>query len=230
MSDDENTITVLDLTEDETNNILDLNYSRSDIHESVTPSSPRPDTSNDTDSIEESINLTIDDDYDPDMSPAVIGFILAQIVRNFQKVLTKHENTSNINLLHQFAESFEALLMANERYSKLLSMLSDKDKIDIQKVIERQERVFMKKHKEILAAKDELYRTQELLAVHTAKIDCKKELMECTICYNEEKDTVLIPCSHTFCRDCVQQMMAHGGKCAVCRGKFKTYCKVRLTT
>ena len=54
--------------------------------------------------------------------------------------------------------------------------------------------------------------------------------MECTICYNEEKDTVLIPCSHTFCRDCVEQMMAHGGKCAECRGKIRTYCKVRLTT
>ena len=78
------------------------------------------------------------------MTPAVIGFLLAQIVRSFQNVVAKHENTSNINLLHQLTEAFEDLLIANEKYAKLLSMMSDEDKIDhIQKV---QERVFMKRH------------------------------------------------------------------------------------
>jgi len=220
MSVEENSITVVDLTEDESNNILDINYSRSYPEETALSSNQEPSSP---------IETTECDGTDPEMSPVVMGFLLAQIVRNFQQMFTRYDNSSNLSLIQQLLSVLKALDVANKKFSNLLSILSDKDKLDIEKEIERREQVFMKRHKEILKKNDELHQTKELLAVQTAKIDCKKELMECTICYSEEKDTVLLPCSHTFCCVCVDQLQLRGNKCAVCRTNIEMFAKVRLT-
>ena len=215
MANDESSVTVINVSEDENSGLLGVSYSRSDFGETS-------DTSHTTNKDER-------ENYDPEMSPAVMGYLLAQIFRNFQHVIATYEDSSNFELITQLTSALKALDCAKNEYSIFLSMLSDRDKLDLEKEIERHERVFMRKHEEILKEKEIEHQAHELLAVHAAKIDCKKELMECMICYQEEKDTVLMPCSHTFCRSCVEQMYIRGRRCAVCRGDIKKFTKVRFT-
>ena len=46
--------------------------------------------------------------------------------------------------------------------------------------------------------------------------------MDCPVCFcdlDEENIAWLLPCRHTFCRACAQQLLLrHSGKCGVCRG------------
>jgi hypothetical protein len=200
--------------------VLDVSEDENDENQTQTMSNIQENSFNDIET----------DSYDPDMSPAVMGYLLAQIFRNYQKVITEYEDSSNVNLIIQLKNVLITLNNSKNEYAKLLTMLSDREQLDIQKEIERHEQAFMKKHKEILEEKDLEHRLHETVAVGAAKINCIKEIMECVICYQEEKDTVIMPCSHTFCHNCVTKMFEHGRKCAVCRGRINNSTKVRFTT
>ncbi|MES9880099.1 MAG: RING-HC finger protein [Sedimenticola sp.] len=64
------------------------------------------------------------------------------------------------------------------------------------------------------------------LAVREAREDIKR----CVICASKEKNVTLIPCSHTFCDDCVDKMRAaEGSKCAFCRQKIFGSFPIHLT-
>ena len=60
--------------------------------------------------------------------------------------------------------------------------------------------------------------------------EAKKEVRQCIVCYTNGKNTTIIPCSHTFCRQCVVKMInISGGTCAFCRRKIEGMVPVRLT-
>ncbi|XP_053374457.1 uncharacterized protein LOC128547003 [Mercenaria mercenaria] len=76
-------------------------------------------------------------------------------------------------------------------------------------------------------------REHELLLAHQralskAKQEARDELMLCIICLSAQKDHTLVPCGHTFCEDCVDQIKAKG-KCCFCNAKIRSSVKVRLT-
>ena len=66
--------------------------------------------------------------------------------------------------------------------------------------------LFLKKHSEI-----------------TLKINVNVEI--CCICYDHNTDTMLFPCKHYFCGECVKKL-EENGKCPVCRGEI--LCDLRL--
>ena len=58
---------------------------------------------------------------------------------------------------------------------------------------------------------------QEILeSVAPAKMS--EELMECKVCYTKAKDTVLIPCGHTICSECIPKLVNEN--CPICRTPF----------
>ncbi len=64
------------------------------------------------------------------------------------------------------------------------------------------------------------------LAVQEAREDIKR----CVICVSKEKNVTLIPCSHTFCDECVVKMRAaEGSKCAFCRQRIYGSFPIHLT-
>ncbi|XP_053379985.1 uncharacterized protein LOC128548635 [Mercenaria mercenaria] len=76
-------------------------------------------------------------------------------------------------------------------------------------------------------------REHELLLAHQrelseAKQEARDELMLCIICLSAQKDHTLVPCGHTFCEDCVDQIKAKG-KCCFCNAKIRSSVIVRLT-
>ncbi|XP_053402195.1 uncharacterized protein LOC123548365 [Mercenaria mercenaria] len=76
-------------------------------------------------------------------------------------------------------------------------------------------------------------RENEMLVAHQrelskAKQEARDELLLCIICLSAEKDHTLVPCGHTFCKDCSHKSKAKG-KCFFCMTKVKSCVKMRLT-
>lgn len=44
----------------------------------------------------------------------------------------------------------------------------------------------------------------------------RKDFFNCPVCLTNQVDTTLIPCGHTFCKDCIKTLV-----CPICRGKSK---------
>ena len=51
------------------------------------------------------------------------------------------------------------------------------------------------------------------------KINNKVKNDTCCICYDLKTDTMIFPCKHYFCGDCVKKL-EENGKCPVCRGEI----------
>jgi hypothetical protein len=67
-------------------------------------------------------------------------------------------------------------------------------------------------------------------AIKEAVDQAREDVRKCVICWTNNKAETLIPCSHTFCKDCVEKMVAsEGSKCAFCRAKIHTFFPVLLT-
>ncbi|XP_029359899.1 tripartite motif containing 35-28 [Echeneis naucrates] len=45
--------------------------------------------------------------------------------------------------------------------------------------------------------------------------------LTCPVCQSIYRDPVLLPCSHSFCRDCIHQSVRFSRTCPVCRGRFE---------
>ncbi|XP_045195018.2 uncharacterized protein LOC123550656 [Mercenaria mercenaria] len=76
-------------------------------------------------------------------------------------------------------------------------------------------------------------RENEMLVAHQrelskAKQEARDELLLCIICLSAEKDHTLVPCGHTFCKDCSRKSKANG-KCFFCMAKVNSCVKMRLT-
>ncbi len=91
-------------------------------------------------------------------------------------------------------------------HTNLLKQLPDKKLTDINEIIKAQTKHIDEKYANICKINDELHELQTNVAVQTAKIESRQQLMECTVCYSREKNTVLVPCGHTFCKPCVEQL------------------------
>jgi len=55
----------------------------------------------------------------------------------------------------------------------------------------------------------------------------------CTICFSATVNTVVVPCGHTFCAECLKTHTgitshSHPGKCPTCRGKVERTIKLFL--
>lgn len=44
-----------------------------------------------------------------------------------------------------------------------------------------------------------------------------KEIINCPVCYEESKDTVVTRCGHSFCRECLVNWTSEHGTCPMCR-------------
>ena len=44
-----------------------------------------------------------------------------------------------------------------------------------------------------------------------------KEIVNCPVCYEESKDTVMTRCGHSFCRECLINWTTEHGTCPMCR-------------
>ena len=44
-----------------------------------------------------------------------------------------------------------------------------------------------------------------------------KETVNCPVCYEESKDTVVTRCEHSFCRECLINWTTENGTCPMCR-------------
>ena len=47
----------------------------------------------------------------------------------------------------------------------------------------------------------------------------------CCICYDHNTDSILFPCKHCFCEECVKKL-EENGKCPVCRGEILSDFKI----
>ena len=75
-------------------------------------------------------------------------------------------------------------------------------------------------------------KNKELQASMQGKEDAQEEARSikiCSICLQNDKDTVLMPCSHTFCNTCVDRMKDINGLCAYCRGEIADAHHMHLT-
>lgn len=66
-------------------------------------------------------------------------------------------------------------------------------------------------------------------SIKEAEDEACNNIKTCSICIQVEKDTVLIPCSHTFCHTCVEKMIKINGLCSYCRGKINGSHAMHLT-
>lgn len=48
-----------------------------------------------------------------------------------------------------------------------------------------------------------------------------RQELTCSVCYNIYRDPVLLPCSHTFCRECLNNSRRYHQTCPICRQKLK---------
>ena len=50
-----------------------------------------------------------------------------------------------------------------------------------------------------------------------------EELLNCAICLNKFKDPVLLPCNHSFCKQCITDLLARSNNthfsCPICKKK-----------
>ncbi len=49
---------------------------------------------------------------------------------------------------------------------------------------------------------------------------------DCEICCDRAKEVVLVPCGHTFCRQCANKVMRGGKRCPFCRKAIAQTMKV----
>lgn len=61
-----------------------------------------------------------------------------------------------------------------------------------------------------------------------SRTEVRNELLECVICLNDTKEYTLVPCGHTFCKDCTRRMKS-ANTCFFCRSTINMCVKVRLT-
>lgn len=61
----------------------------------------------------------------------------------------------------------------------------------------------------------------ESMDVDTAEGTTMRQELTCSVCYNIFSDPVLLPCSHSFCRECLKNSWRFHKTCPICRTKLK---------
>jgi hypothetical protein len=81
--------------------------------------------------------------------------------------------------------------------------------------LRRQIMIEFEKREEDMKAK---FEHEKRLAIQAAKEEANEQsnILQCNICLTKNKDSVLIPCRHTYCEDCADHMI-NDDKCAYCR-------------
>lgn len=52
------------------------------------------------------------------------------------------------------------------------------------------------------------------------EVDTVRSLVECSICYEVYRDPHSLPCTHTFCKECIQHSFKHCRACPMCKHDF----------
>ena len=60
---------------------------------------------------------------------------------------------------------------------------------------------------------------KDFLKIHDYKFDIKFNEDICCICYDKKIGKILIPCKHSFCPSCTNQI-ENDSKCPICRGEI----------
>ena len=53
-----------------------------------------------------------------------------------------------------------------------------------------------------------------------AEVDTVRSTVECSICYEVFKDPYSLPCTHTFCKECIQESFKNLRNCPICKEGF----------
>ncbi len=160
---------------------------------------------------------------------AVISLRISQILTEFDKWMNNFSQNNDKNIVDLLASVHFHLAMASKRHTNLLKQLPDKKLTDINEIIKAQTKHIDEKYANICKINDEIHELEKNVAVQTAKIESRQQLMECTVCYSQEKNTVLVPCGHTFCKPCVERLFRGNRKCAMCRLDIMSWNPVLLT-
>ena len=73
--------------------------------------------------------------------------------------------------------------------------------------------------------------SEGLRAMKSANENIGEAANPCTICFSATVNTVVVPCGHTFCAECLKTHIgtashSHSGKCPTCRGKVERTIKL----
>lgn len=169
----------------------------------------------------------ISKETEEETSPSMIGFQLFRLKKIYADLIEKYKDSYKPELGTSLTNAFQNLTEAHRYHNEVLGLIP-LPTLNFENEWQNREKRLIKMHKQSMQAKDKLFDLEKKLAIQAAKIDSKKELMECTICYQREKNTVIIPCSHTFCHSCINRLMETTKKCAVCRGDIEIVTRVRF--
>ena len=227
MSDSESEIIVIDGVESDTNQSepgeYDIDEDNATRYLGVRVTDPL-----ESDDESEPVSLK---DLDPELTRgAVISLRISQILTEYEKWMDNFKTNQDPNNVDLLRSVHFHLVMAIKRLTTFLKQLPDNKLTNINEIIKAQTKHIKTKCEKLCKMKDEIHELQTNVAVQTAKIETRQQLMECTVCYGKEKDTVLSPCGHTFCKPCVEKICTGNSKCAMCRLSILSYTTpVRLT-
>lgn len=132
------------------------------------------------------------------------------LLNNFSNMLDTHNNIKSILVKK------EEFLKAVKSLETINLVASSDNEAKIKNVVKDIE-IDLEKHSQIdnlLKQYDKYYLKHCQYIKSFRKINCLNSIPLCTICLQNHIDSVIIPCGHTFCKNCCYKMM---GKCGICR-------------
>lgn len=139
-------------------------------------------------------------------------------IRHLLRKLKKEEHKMRLEIGKLQKEDQQRMSCLKEKHVKQLKTLNE----EYQAERDQLERKFIKEKSEVVVAlTEEVQSAMKREKALQKELEEEKESKLCQICFDEERNSVLIPCLHfLYCRQCVNKYrdeMKNGAECPACK-------------
>ena len=145
----------------------------------------------------------------------------------FKRLFKSNKKTDKIAGLKEI-ENYDISIQSNVKTEQMYNLLSQ-DKIHLLESLDstinalNSKRIV--KEKQLNSITRDLQEAESKLNICKHNINAYKNKLECSICFDNNIDTVLVPCGHTFCLKCINS----SSNCYICKAHINYYQRIYFT-
>lgn len=145
---------------------------------------------------------------------------LIKVKDSLENVSALMDNLKKTYIVHQI-DSVDSLNSLNE---KIVTYLKETN-VSVSDVIQKK---IAKTESEIYDISNKLNGLRAIIVTGVNEIikEEDKQKKICSICFDKEVDTALVPCGHTYCKKCSEKDRSRYARCAQCRTEISSRIKI----
>ena len=146
-----------------------------------------------------------------------------EVQESIVKIETGYQSLKKMCDIHN-QEAFDGLLAQYTEFQKVILPIKNKINEELAKKVNT-------KHAELEKINEKLKSLRKVIVAGLDEIvkpeDAQKKM--CPICFENEVNTVLVPCGHTYCKGCSENDRSRNANCPQCRSVINARVKLFFT-